>query len=485
MKNLNGFIFAAMAIALTASCTGKLENEIKSDANTNCPEMSELASMTFSAFNGEEVLETRTTYRSRNVYWEATDIISVFSVAETVTKTDFTVSSLSEDKKEASFTGMGNTNAEVYYAVYPHAEANAYDNGTFTVNIPTEQVGVREGFASNSNVSVAVAGKGGTLQFKNLSSVIFFKFDNTADAANTKSVTIKARKSEDGAESPEFWGLTGNVTFTLDAKGIPVVSEGSVDYVTLNAPKGGFVPGFNYVIPVCPVGECKGMQVVFEDLNGDKYVKNNDTDLELQRNTMFNNNAVKKPFDGHALPEEFNVTLDFTTSWPFNETCKSVTNQVKNSSDIYTFNYNYTLEGVDKTIVLESGLMWGMYSKDQNYEYKEGGLVFNVTDTGDNCGGLVKMPVVPGRCLKSVTVEHQSGGKKVFHLLAGYSNASGATKQIITGTSKTEAAVYNLPVTFNGTKYGLNPDEIFSIRFRSRETKLTKLTITYAKPTQE
>lgn len=483
MKNLNGFIIAAMAIALTASCTGKLENEIKADANTNCPEISELASMTFSAFNGEEVVDTRTTYRSRNVYWEATDIISVFSVAETVTKTDFTVSSLSEDKKEASFTGMGNTNAEVYYAVYPHAEANAYDNGTFTVNIPTEQVGVREGFASNSNVSVAVAGKGGTLQFKNLSSVIFFKFDNTADAANTKSVTIKARKSEDGAESPEFWGLTGNVTFTLDAKGIPVVSEGSVDYVTLNAPKGGFVPGVNYIIPVCPVGECKGMQVVFEDLNGDKYVKNNDTDLKLQRNTMFNNNAVKKPFDGHALPEEFTVTLDFATSWPFNEPCKDASNQASAQQDIYTFNYNYQLDGVDKTLVLESGLLWGVYSKDQGYEYKNNvGLIFNVPSGSNNCGGLVKLPVVPGRCVKSVEVEHNSGASKVFHLVAGFKQVP---VQIITGSAVESEVVYEFPVTHNNIVYGQTPGEVFCIRCRSESTKLTRLTITYTKPDQE
>ena len=487
MKKLNSnFIIAAMAIAMTASCTGKFEqNYTAEEGETNPPATSDLVSMTFSAFNGDEVIDTKTTYRGRDLYWETTDVISVFSVAETVIKTDFTVSSISDDKKEASFTGMADPNAQEYYAAYPHAEANEYKNGTFTVNIPTEQVGVSGGFASNTNVAVATAGKEGSFQFKNLSTLIYFKFETPGDAANTKSVTIKARKSEDDAQTQEFFGLTGNVEFTLDEKGIPVISEGSVDHVTLQSPKGGFVSGVNYIIPVCSVGDCKGLQVIFEDNNGQKYVKNNNIDLKLQRSTIFNLNSIPNPFDGHALPEEFTVTLDFATSWPFNETCKSVTNQVKSSSDIYTFNYNYTLNGVDKTIVLESGLMWGMYSKDLNYEYKDGGLVFNVDGAGDNCGGLVKMPVVPGRCLKSVTVEHQSGSAKIFHLLAGYSNANGATKQIISGTSKTEAAVYNLLVEYNGTEYGLNPDEIFSIRFRSRETKLTKLTITYAKPTQE
>ena len=142
------FIIAAMATAMTASCTGKFEQDYTPEDKTNSPVTSDLVSMTFSAFNGEEVVDTKTTYRGRELYWETTDVISVFSVAETVTKTNFTVSSLSDDKKEASFTGMGDPNAQKYYAVYPHAEANPPDTPTCSVGIFTVKVPLSYAFAS-------------------------------------------------------------------------------------------------------------------------------------------------------------------------------------------------------------------------------------------------------------------------------------------------------------------------------------------------
>lgn len=491
MKKLNSnFIIAAMAIAMTASCTGKFEqNYTAEEGETNSPATSDLVSMTFSAFNGDEVIDTKTTYRGRDLYWETTDVISVFSVAETVTKTDFTVSLLSDDKKEASFTGMGNPNAQEYYAVYPHAETNAYDNGTFTVNIPTEQVAVEAGFASNTNVSVAVADKEGSFQFKNLSTLIYFKFETPGDAANTKSVTIKARKSEDDAQTQEFFGLTGNVKFTLDEEGIPMISEGSVDHVTLQAPQGGFVAGANYIIPVCSVGECKGLQVIFEDHNGQKYVKNNNIDLKLQRSTIFNHNSVPNPYYSSTLPDSFSIKIDFTQGWPFVSPCLAKDNQT-DLGDSYWYIYEYEHQNEKYTLPVESGIYrggWNDSGKDLDHYYKYEGnkLCFRSYYLSDktNCTASIKIPVVKDRYLEKVVMVHDSGDSKRYTFNVGFPNDSKGTTQAWVGSNK--EFVMGFPVLdYKGAATSITSPVLgqeYSIRTREVDTDVVSMEIFYSK----
>lgn len=483
------FIIAAMATAMTASCTGKFEQDYTPEDKTNSPVTSDLVSMTFSAFNGEEVVDTKTTYRGRELYWETTDVISVFSVAETVTKTNFTVSSLSDDKKEASFTGMGDPNAQKYYAVYPHAEANAYDNGTFTVNIPTEQVGVSGGFASNTNVAVATAGKEGSFQFKNLSTLIHFRFETSGDAANTKSVTIKARKSEDDAQTQEFFGLTGNVEFTLDEEGIPVISEGSVDHVTLQAPKDGFVAGVNYIIPVCAVGECKGMQVIFEDHNGQKYVKNNNIDLKLQRSTIFNNNSVPNPYYISTLPDNFSVKIDFTEGWPFTSACLAKDSQ-SDSGDLYWYIHEYQDQGVTYTFPMEFGIWrggWNTSGKDEEhyYKYESNKLCFRsyYNSAKDNCTASIKIPVVKDRYLEKVVMVHDSGSSKRYAFNIGFPTGTSSTTQKWV-ESNSEFTMGFPVLDYNGNATTITSPvlgQVYSIKTREVDTDVVSMEIFYSK----
>lgn len=490
MKKLNSnFIIAAMAIAMTASCTGKFEqNYTAEEGETNPPATSDLVSMTFSAFNGDEVIDTKTTYRGRDLYWETTDVISVFSVAETVIKTDFTVSLISDDKKEASFTGMADPNAQEYYAVYPHAEANEYKNGTFTVNIPTEQVGVSGGFASNTNVAVATAGKDGSFQFKNLSTLIYFRFETSEDAANTKSVTIKARKSEDDAQTQEFFGLTGNVEFTLDEKGIPVISEGSVDHVTLQAPQGGFVAEANYIIPVCSVGECKGLQVIFEDHNGQKYVKNNNIDLKLQRSTIFNHNSIPNPYIS-TLPDDFSVKIDFTKEWPFTSACKAENAQAT-SGDTYVYIHKYQDQGVTYTLSMEFGIWRGGWNDsgkdlDHYYKYEENKLCFrSYYNSGkNNCTASIKIPVVKDRYLKKVVMVHNSGRSKRYAFNVGFPNGSTSITQAWAPDGKEFEMAFPIldsngsPSTITSPVLG----QVYSIRTRDQDMDIVSMEIFYSK----
>ena len=239
----------------------------------------EMVKVTFTGITG---VHTRTAYADGAILWEASDRISLLSGADYSVKTELTMTSLSEDRTTARFEGLASNASGAYIAVYPSADGNVYSGGKLSVCIPSVQTGMADGFASGSNVSVASVGKDtDILQFKNVSSLISFRFRTQEEASEIKSVTFKAKKS-DGV----FWGLSGNVSVSLSGDNIPEVSEGDAEYVTVSAPEGGFAVDCAYYIPVCPVGECKGLQLIFTDRNGQQTVRNNDTPCVLERSRI-------------------------------------------------------------------------------------------------------------------------------------------------------------------------------------------------------
>jgi len=317
MKKTFRLFSAAVAAIVFASCADTIGNDINAPETDASVQDGNLVQMTFSASMAEDI-DSKTTYSARKVYWEASDAITVFSVGENVTKTPFSEPELLENGAVARFSGVADASAETYYAVYPHSESNTYDNGTFSVVFPHTHVAVANGFPSGSNVSVAVSVKdaeatGQNLQFMNVGALLAFSFNTAEDAANTKSVTFKARKSADDAETPEFWGLTGEVTVVIDENGLPVASPGSVDHVTVVAPDGGFVHGKGYYIPVCPVGDCTGMVVTFTNQNDETFIKNNNVDFQLLRSYMFNAGKVLYPYEynGENMSAEWQIRMGY------------------------------------------------------------------------------------------------------------------------------------------------------------------------------
>ena len=387
MKKIFRLFPAALAVAAFASCADKMDNEVNAPVQDD-----NLVQMTFSASMGEDI-DSKTTYSGRKVYWEASDAITVFSVGETVTRTSFADPVLFENNAVAQFSGPADASAETYYAVYPHSDANTFDKGTFSVTFPVEQTAVANGFASGSNVSVAVSVKDAAvaeqnLQFKNVGALLAFSFNTAEDAANTKSVTFKARKSADDAETPEFWGLTGNVTLTIDENGLPVASAGDVDHVTVVAPVGGFVHGKDYFIPVSPVGDCTGMVVTFTNKNDETFVKNNDVDFQLLRSYMFNVGKVLYPYD--TLPKNFTITWNFGgEQWPFNEDCSYVSSE----GEYYTYSYPYEYNGENMSAE------WQIQMGYKPYELTATGLKHTTANSF-----IVALPAVEGRYLTNITV---------------------------------------------------------------------------------
>ena len=476
MKKTFRFFFAALAAIVFASCADKMGNEINAPEGGATVQDGNLVQMTFSASMAEDV-DSKTTYSRRKVYWEASDAITVFSVGENVTKTTFSEPELLENDAVARFSGVADASAETYYAVYPHSEANTYDNnGTFSVVFPHTHVAVANGFPSGSNVSVAVSdaeATGQNLQFKNVGALLAFSFADLETAWNTASVAFKAKKSD-----TEYWGLAGATTFTLDENNLPVAVEGDKQEVVVNAPDGGFKTGVTYYIPVIPVGACTGMELVYTDLNGVTYTKYNDVGFELLRSYMFNVGQLPKPY-AITLPEG-NVTLvvDFSTEWPFVERMPdAVDGKVPAMS--YPFMYEITSENQFIPLYFKFTEAKNIsYSSRTTYDADGNkGTALNIAlDSGH--GLKITLPGISGKYLKSVKAwTCNRGTAKTFMVLE--QKSSGA----INSASQDTAAELVFPVENLNTAEGV----AYEMTNISGNNNIRKLEITYTEdaPTAE
>lgn len=489
MKTMNRMFWAIAAAVVAVACAKEAEPSHVHEADGLVP-------MTFSA-SAEGEIQTKTTYSGRKVYWEAEDEISVFSIGTQVVKTGFKATSVSEDGTLASFSGVAAPGAENYVAVYPHQEANAFDlaTQTLTVNIPTDQVGVGNGFASGANVSVALSIAAGTaaegeeepaqeesLKFRNVGAMFCFKFETEEDAAATKSVTFRAKKSD-----TEFWGLTGIASVNFDTQtGLPSAAEGSVDHVTLVAPDEGFKAGPVYYLPVYPVGACTGMEITFTDVNEKTWVKNNDLDAELKRNCLLNIGSVPDVYD--TLPEEITISLDFLNDANVNPlgTFPKMADQSNSGTDFnYTYSYEYEGKAMTKDFV------FAMY-KGAGYAYTYlGGKTENaptkylyIVKSATSC---IKLPAIPGRYLKKVSCSHTGTTyARNFRLQEGYPSAGhyySASAAPAAATSIGTAEI-NIPTgttntaQLNTTKKGT----AYYIQFTSNaDYNITNITVVYTK----
>ena len=75
MKRFFRFFYSAMAVVLFSACADSLSHDEVSAPTDG------LVRMSFSATMGD-VVESKTTYSGRNVYWEKTDEIAVISVGD-------------------------------------------------------------------------------------------------------------------------------------------------------------------------------------------------------------------------------------------------------------------------------------------------------------------------------------------------------------------------------------------------------------------
>ena len=454
MKRLN--ILAAAAVAVLAVSCAKDNQDI--NVSSSLPDGFNV--MTFKA----EAIATRTTFSALQVFWEATDKVSLFSGTE-FTKTELSIKEedgLAEDNSWAKFAGLAADESSEFVAVYPSAETNSYDGTTINVVIPTEQTAVARGFQSGANVTVAWS-TDQSLEFKNIGSLIGIRFATASDAAKTRYLTIKAKKSE-----TEYCGLTGNVSVTIDHENmVPVASEGSADYVRILPPAEGFEVATTYYAVVCP-GTYKGVDVIYTDINGNDILRSNPQEYFLERNYGMNIGQIAEPYN--TLPDEITISLDFTSDINPLGNFKKIADQTT-EGDTYKYSYSYLFKG--NTIkesfnyVLIKGsarntTATGYYQHIKPNDTAAAGIATKtlliVCNSGDT---KIKLPGIPGRYLKSVSMSVLNTDNRRFRLQndtknryvsSPWAKATSTTEKATTTVSFPNTAT-TFPTTTEGVAY--------------------------------
>lgn len=233
MKKIYSFLFAAVAMFAVASCSEEIAPEVAPEQNPQEEVVtpSETIKVEFTATRD---VETKTTLTDDQTEWETSESIAINGVKFTNTA-------------EATATFSAEVDPEAfkapYIAVYPYSADYDYDYENTTVSnvtVAAEQTVVAGNFSSQKPVEIAYQTEAGTLEFKNVCSILQFQvpeFDETIT-----SVTITSDKPIAG---------TGVVSYN---DGVPTVTGAEEYTVTLTGP---FETGKTYYATVLPVEDAK------------------------------------------------------------------------------------------------------------------------------------------------------------------------------------------------------------------------------------
>ncbi len=458
------------------------------------PENPQLENVTFLAELGSS--ESKTALAGNRVCWDAADKVSLFSGSSLATKTELSMDYLAEAGRSAIFRGLAEVNSEKYLAVYPATESCAYDalSSTLSLSIPAGQTAVAGSFGSGANVSVALSSDK-NLNFRNIGSLVGISLLKQ-EAAKTAAIVLKA-KGTDG----QYRKIAGEVAVTIDGQtGAPAVTGGTSESVTLSAQEGGFAENVIYYFVILP-GEYDLFEFTCVDEDGatitsKTYGENENYTLERSCMIAF---EAKMP----ELPDEFELTMDFASGWPFVEPLVAAADQVK-AGEYYTFSSPYP-GTQNMTLDLKVGIQKGQdvsgkqdldgdgtedttVKTTHTYSHSEGVLSFDaVCDVenavpkagGGQTWGLMGIPGVSGRYVSKVTVYYN--GVKYFNFLDGASfsyNSTGASQP--KDQQGINPAVFNLPYGSTGQVAAV-AGRSYILRLRGVGCKISKIVINYSK----
>ena len=454
----------------------------------------QLESVTFHASLGTG--DTRTVLSGNRVCWEAADKVSLFSGVGLGTKTELTVDYLAEAGHTAIFNGLAEVSSEKYLAVYPATESCAYDaaSSTLSLNLPAQQTAVAGSFAGGSNVSVALSSDK-SLTFRNVGSLVGISLLKQ-EAAKTAAIVLKA-KGTDG----QYRKIAGEVAVTIDGQtGAPAVTGGTSESVTLSAQEGGFAENVIYYFAVLP-GEYDLFEFTLEGEDGTTitsktYGENENYTLERSCMIAF---EAKMP----ELPDEFELTMDFVSGWPFVEPLVAAAGQAK-AGDFYTFSSPYP-GAPELSLDLKVGIRKGYDASGEqdldgdgntettvktthSYSYSEGALSFdsvcdveNATPKADggNTWGLLGVPGVRDRYVTKVTVSYSEIPWFTFHDGTSFSTGTDKANQP-DAEQGVKPAVFNLPYGSKGQVAAV-AGRSYILRLRVGGGKISKIVINYSK----
>ena len=195
-----------------------------------------------------------------------------------------------------------------------------------------------------------------------------------------------------------------------------------------------------------------------------------------------------------TLPDEVSLELDFSAGWPFAEPIAAKEDQLY-SGEVYTYTYTYDYEGVrrywDVDFVISRDKIDGF-----EYTYEGGCLCYNANgfSNSGNSYGMMAIPYISGRYLKSITITNGSTTQKRYTVRKGFNTTPGAKDY----TSAVKAAAgasytYNFPLTASDDKTIISPGigtqssglRDYAIRMRDSNSKVSKIVFTYSKTKPE
>lgn len=273
MKTFKYFLLAAAA-ATAVSCA----KEINPDTN-EVPE-TDLVQMTFKASADASDTDTKVAYENKTTVWKDNDKIKVITSNGTVT--EFTAESVSEDGKTATFSGLTESSAESYYAVYP-AQAYSGDGtevkeGKLYVNIPDVQTPAADSFDPKAFVSIA-KNDGENLLFKNSCAVVGFQI---TEPSQVKSVRFQAA----GVTNLAGTGVVKTDNLPSHTYDQSYTGTTTYDIITINAPADGFQKETYYYFTMRPNNCADGISIYIEYADGIK--------SRTSTNRLFTNGSQNK-----------------------------------------------------------------------------------------------------------------------------------------------------------------------------------------------
>ena len=195
-----------------------------------------------------------------------------------------------------------------------------------------------------------------------------------------------------------------------------------------------------------------------------------------------------------TLPDEVSLELDFSAGWPFAEPIVAKENQLY-SGEVYTYTYTYDYEGVERYWDVDF-----VISRDKidgfEYAYEDGCLSYKANDLSNsgNSYGMMAIPYISGRYLKSITITNGSTSQKRYTVRKGFNTTPGAKDytaavKAAAGTSYT----YNFPLTASDDKTIISPGlgsqssglRDYAVRMRDANSKVSKIVFTYSKTKPE
>ena len=312
------YILIAPIVLMTIACTKEIALEANQNNNPNLVSLE----FTASADLEEEILgandNTKVFYdaETQTTQWKVGDAVKI--IAANGNAYDFSVTKVSEDGMSAIIKGevdKSDEESDTFYAVYPAtaykgsdlaAPTNETKGARLYIDVPAVQTAVAGTFDPKAFVSIAKSA-GSQLEFKNLCSVIAFKFNDATDVKSVKFTMV-------GNTNLASCGNVYVSNLTSHTWGDAFDGRSASDMITLNAPAGGFKADTEYYFTLRPFtqsDDTKGFSFYVEYPDHYKVRSNESLNLVAKRNGIKGFGALDVEGKMAYLPYYDAYTLGF------------------------------------------------------------------------------------------------------------------------------------------------------------------------------